>query len=226
MRGEESPVSLRPPIGFIVEGHCEYHAYPSIIAKITGNRYLNIRIENARGSGSILRRLEEHLDDLVKVWHPYSVIITTDLWETIKEGIFESCADLCKSLNKRIWDWLNMRRGADVFSPLPNDIEVVIQIQSFETWLVSDIEGLRMSGMFRLEDNLGWGNVDDEVPNPCHWLRMRQLTTFDIKNPRTAATLASFFKIPNMVNSSKSFSKFYREVTRKYQSWVALLSTC
>lgn len=226
MKNEELPVTQRPPLGFIVEGLCEYYAYPSIIAKITGQRYLNIRIENARGCGGILNRLEEHLDDLVKIYHPFSIIVTIDLWEIIDEGRFRNCAELWSCLKKRVVNWLNSRCGSEKFYPLPNDIEVVIQIQSLESWLISDIDGLKKSQMFNIDDSLIWHNVDEEVPNPYEWIKTRRLTIFDVKNPKTAKTIVSFLTIPNMVNSSKSFSKFFREVVSKYKCWEKLISNC
>lgn len=226
MRSEELHISQRPSIGFVVEGSVEWHSYRSLVARITGNKYLDIPIVDAKGNGGILGRLEEHLDNLVNFYHPYAIIVTIDLREIIRRHAFESCADLCRSLNERISTWVNTRREVESFSPLPTDIEVIVQIQSFETWLISDLEGLKITSVFSIEDNLCWQNVDAEISNPCKWIREHQSMTCNIKNPRTAKALLGSLDIGKMANASKSFSKFRKEVTRKYQGWENLLSAC
>lgn len=220
MNNEISPSIDRPPIGFIVEGHGEYHAYPSIANRIVGTTGMYIPISNAKGCGNILNHLEENLDDLVTVAHPSSVIITLDLRENIRRGNFNDCAELKVHVENKIDEWLTSRSTNIKFRPLPNDIECVIQVISFETWLIADLQGLRDSGFLAIEDNLSWQNVDAEVNNPCNWINSRQLGPYDLKKPQNVKKLVHFLTPESMSSTSRSFLKFHREVERKYNEWA------
>lgn len=226
MSNESSDVAIRAPLGFIVEGHSEYSVFPSLVTQITKSKGYRIPIVNARGFGGILGALEDHLDDLVKLYHPFNIIVTIDLHPLITGGQFQDCASLRTCLDKRAEDWLNAKSGQSIFSPLPRQIEVVIQIQSFETWMISDIVGLEQSGMFDLPEIEHWGNVDDEVANPYIWIKNHCSTPIDVKNPNTVKTLMGSLNIERMRSMSKSFCKFYREIAAEYRRWETELTAC
>jgi len=84
----------QPPIGFIVEGDGEYYCYPSLVCRILRKRGFDIPIVNAGGCGSLVKRLDDHLDSLVLSKHPYNIIVTLDLKDMLSEHFYSDCKQL------------------------------------------------------------------------------------------------------------------------------------
>ncbi len=180
----------RPPIGFILEGAGEYATYPSLATRSLGAAGLHIPRINARGFGGILTGLEEHLDDLVRSYHPLSIIVAMDLRDVVECGLYVDCASLRAELLRRAQSWAASRTGAVPFEPMPQPIGVVIQVQLFETWWLADPDGLRRTGLFQIDPaDCRWGNVDQDVSNPLAWLEKRLVRPTNLKSTAVASTV-------------------------------------
>ena len=212
------PLVARPPIGFIVEGHGEYNCYPSLVQQIVGNKGFHIPRVNAGGVGSLVRNIRKYLRMLVLTHHPFHIIITVDLKDTIKQKLAPSCEQLRTDLSKQVKNWLENEAQYDArLQPLPERITVVIQIQTFETWLIADVVSLVKAGYIK-KGTKQPSNVDEQVTKPAQWLRKRSKQ--DIKNPKYAKAMASQLDPKVMRLNSHSFDKFFREVERSYLSWI------
>jgi len=208
----------RPPIGFIVEGHGEYNCYPSLVCRVVNSTGFPVPRLNAGGYGKITSHLADQLRDLVLTHHPYHVIITLDLREVLAGGLYSSCAELRADLEHQAAHWLASSQVQPRLHPLPERIIAVIQVQSFESWMIADIGGLRESGYLAV-DECQPENVDEEVSNPASWLHRRRLPGRNHKNPMCARAIISCLD-PSVVRSnSRSFDKFCREVLLSYSAW-------
>lgn len=208
----------RAPIGFIVEGHAEYHCYPSLVCRIVNSKGFPVPRVNARGCGNIVRRLADQLKFLVLAHHPYHVIITLDLKDVLDEGLYGTCAELLVSLEDQARDWLDNSQADPRLHPLPERIIAVVQVQQFESWIIADCQGLRGSGYLAVDDPQPL-NVDEEVSEPIAWLRTRTSPGRYQKNPRCARAVISCLDPDTIRVNSRSFDKFYREVSSSYTCW-------
>jgi len=214
----------RPFIGFIVEGAGEYNAYPTLISKIVGNNKIYSPIINSNGYGGILNHLEENLNDLIKTYHPHSVIITIDLLDVINGNIFSNCKELKAFLVKKINSWIKHNQKKLVLSPFPESISVVIQVQRFETWFIADKFTLQRHNYIKLcSKEKPWSNVDEEIKNPCEWLNSVN-NDINLKQPRQCKEVISKLDINEMKLRSYSFNKFFRDVNKIYTSWLSFNS--
>ncbi len=221
MMSPDMHISVRPPIGFIVEGHGEHISYPGIVARICGVKNLHVPVANARGFGNILENLEEHLDDLIRSKHPFAVIVTVDLKDALNEGSWDGCAEVCHVISERISGWKESRSHAEAFKPMPEMYAVIVQIQKFESWWLADPRKLSALDLFNIDLNeCIWHNVDIEVSSPTKWLIQRARRPINLKSPSLAQSILSSLDPLVMQNNSKSFSKFLREVQAAYSKWL------
>jgi hypothetical protein len=217
---EGVPVIARPPVGFVVEGQGEYACYPSLVAAITGTSgsTLNWPRVNAGGYGNILRNIDRYLEDLVKASHPCNVIVTLDLREPIRDGLYRDCRELRADLEARIRAWQQCAEQRSYLHPLPENIVVVVQIQSLETWVAADICSLQRLGYMRRYVQQPT-NVDEAIPNPKKWLQAHLIVNRDLKHRDTAKEIMRCLEPEVMRANSRSFDKFLREVRRLHGLW-------
>jgi len=203
---EGVPVIARPPIGFVVEGQGEYTCYPSLVAAITGasGSTLSWPRVNAGGYGNILRNIDRYLEDLVKTSHPCHVIVTLDLREPIRDGLYRDCRELRADLEARIRAW---QQYAEQRSYLP-----------LETWVVADICSLQRLEYVRRDVQQPM-NVDEAIPNPKKWLQAHLIVNRDLKHRDTAKEIMRCLEPEVMRANSRSFDKFLREVRRLHGLW-------
>lgn len=212
------PLVTRAPIGFIVEGEGEYHCYPSLVQQIVGAKGFHIPRLSTGGVGSLVRNISRYLRTLVLTHHPFHIIITVDLKDTIKQNLARSCTQLKADLEKQIKNWLENEGQYNArLQPLPERITVVIQVQTFETWLIADVASLVTAGYIKKRTKQP-SDVDEQVTKPAQWLQKR--TKRDIKNPKYAKAMASQLDPQVMRLNSHSFDKFFREVESSYLRWT------
>lgn len=216
---EPSDEILRPPMGFVVEGHGEFNCYPSLVHRIVGAHGFKIPRVNAGGYGNIVRNLGDQLRALVLAEHPAAIIVSVDLREVIRDDICATCAELVTALRQQVQDWQVEAIADDRMIPMPSGISIVIQIQQFESWVVADLQSLLMSG-YSLPHQPNFTNVDVEVPNPAAVLRDQIDPAIDLKNPTIAKSVFTQLDVDTMRHFSPSFDKFYREVLASYGDWV------
>ncbi len=150
---------------------------------------------------------------------PLHVIVTIDLLDVIKSGIYADCESLRKSLSEQANDWLNCASKDNRVTNQPESISIVIQIQKFEAWIIADVNNLRNNNF--LTRNTPDISDADNVSNPASWLRTYLLTKKSFKNPNFAKQLISPLNPDRMRKKSRSFDKFYREVNRGYKDWIS-----
>ena len=217
-RHMSKPLVARPPIGFIVEGYGEYNCYPSLVQRIVGGKGFHIPSVSTRGVGSLVRNISSYLRILVTTHHPFHIIITVDLKDAIKQKLARDCEQLKTDLEKQVKNWLEHEAQYDGrYEPLPERITVVIQVQTFETWLIADVASLVQAGYMK-KGSKQLSNVDEQVTKPAQWLRKR--TKQDIKNPKYAKAMVSELDLQVMRSNSRSFDKFFREVSSSYLRWI------
>ncbi|MEW8221952.1 MAG: DUF4276 family protein [Candidatus Thiodiazotropha taylori] len=215
-------MSYKSPIGYIVEGHGEYNCYPSLLSRIVESTGFKIPRVNAGGCGNVIRNLDEQLSDLLLVESPHTVIITVDLIDAIRQNLAENMDELVQILSEQIDKWLNNAQDNERLHPLPRNIIIVIQVVKFESWLISDIEGLIKEGLVAKTTD----TIDDSeaISSPDKWLTSNLSISGDIKNPDIAKTIVSALD-PNIMRlHSKSFDRFFRKSTSAYNSWLKQLT--
>ena len=212
----------RPPIGFIVEGHGEYNCYPSLFCRIVGVSGLHTPCVNAGGCGSVVMHLKEQLTDLFLSVSPISVIITVDLEDVLKQGLATTCAGLLQDLNGKINEWKLYANNDERLHPLPDRIICVVQIKKFESWLISDIGGLKKAGLV----DSGLDQIEDAemISCPDSWLGDNLIITGSVKNPRVAKSVISALRPDVMRMHSRSFDKFFRESVAAYDVWMGYMT--
>lgn len=208
----------RPPVGFVVEGRGEYNCYPSLFCRCIGGVSLPVPRVNAGGYTNIIKRLKEHLTDLCISHKPYSIIVTIDLRDVIREKHVSNCQELLVLLKEQVEEWFTEAHSDKRLYPLPVSITPVIQVHTFESWIIADLEGLKQSN-YILENTEEFTNVE-EIGNPAKWLRENMVHRTDIKNPHFAQEIISVIDPDRMKKSSASFDKFYRECCAFYSDWV------
>ena len=207
----------RPPIGFIVEGQGEYNCYPSLLCRCVGEKGFNIPRINAGGYGGITKRLDEQLTDLCMLYSPLHVIVTIDLVDVIKAGTHINCESLLQFLSDKANDWLICTSKDSRIINQPESITVILQIQKFEAWIIADVRNLRKNKI--LPNTIPDISDADGVLDPALWLSTNLLNKRNIKNPNYAKELISMLNPDHMKKNSRSFNKFYREVSSKYNNW-------
>ena len=198
-------------LGFIVEGHCEFDAVPSFVGKILG--YFNFPIHNAKGIGNIIKNLDKELLFLVKNHKPKNIIISLDASDAIKEGLCKSCVELKDIVLASAQDFIKIQMNGSL--ELPQNIVVVIADKTYDTWLCSDLEGLKtcelIDGKKITETYI---NVDKEIASPSSWIKSKLKETANPKNRRHRKKLASSIRPEVGKDFSPSFDKFIREVLK------------
>ena len=210
-------VITRPPIGFIVEGTGEYHSFPSLVNRILDVSNMYVPISNARGYGKIILDLPREIRMIIRRAHPYSLYVCLDLIDILKENIVSNCLELITLLTSQIDSFTNSNDPQ--CHPLPNSYGVILQIPQFETWMIADITSLIDSGLI---DNIHAPiiDVDNTVDKPYKWLRCNLLDRhMNPKKPNIAKDILSVLEPNSMRSNSRSFEKFYREVTDAYSLW-------
>ena len=210
-------MNTRDPVGFIVEGHGEYNCYPSLFCRIVSTHGICVPRINAGGCGSIVRRLKEHLTDLLLAHSPLTVIVTVDLEDVLKQELARSCIELLEILNAVVVEWRENALTDARLHPLPNHIVCIVQIKKFESWLISDVDGLKEAGL--LDVGVITEQDAEQVASPSSWLSDHLLADGCVKNPNVAKKVISALRPERMRNHSKSFDKFYRESVRAYEAW-------
>ena len=210
-------MSNRPPIGFIVEGHGEYNCYPSLFSKISNASGLKIPIVNAGGCGTIIRHLDEQLNNLLITDSPESVIVTVDLKDALHQGLAESHDDLLRLLSLAIEKWQESASTDPRLQPLPIRICCVVQVRKFESWLIADVEGLKNAELVRA-DVTQMPNTE-AITEPTTWLKDALKCEANLKSPQFAKKLVTALNPTVMRAHSQSFSKFHSECDSMYKEW-------
>ncbi|WP_026897097.1 DUF4276 family protein [Daejeonella oryzae] len=198
-------------LGLIVEGHCEYDSFPSIISKIPNTPYY-VPILNAGGIGNIIKNVHEQLLLMIKTHSPRKIVITLDYRDALRENLVQDCIELKNIVSQRCQEFIDSQQNGNL--NLPNSIVVVIADKTFETWVCADIISLKDNDNFNADlITEEFENVDIEIPNPNQWLESKLAKDIDIKNRRNRVKIYKGIN-PNVAKEkSKSFNKFYREIT-------------
>lgn len=216
--GAGNTVINRPPVGFIVEGDGEYNCYPSLFCRIVNVNGINVPIVNAGGCGSIVKRIKEQLTDLFLIDSPLNVVVTVDLDDVLRQRLATTCVDLLERLNSQIEEWLARAETDDRLHPLPKKIICIVQIRKFESWLISDVEGLKSKNLVKSDIC----DISDSqcITGPGRWLTKNLLIDGCSKSPTVAKKLISAQSPERMRLHNRSFDKFYREITTFYNDWM------
>ena len=202
---------VRPNLGFIVEGHCEFEGIPSFVGKILG--YFHFPIQNAKGIGNIFKNLDNELLLLVKNYSPRNIIITLDGIDAIDQGFCKTCVELKEIVLESAYKFIESQKNGSL--QLPENIIVVIADKTFDTWLCSDTEGLKTCDLIdSTKVTEVFTDVDQEIPFPASWIKSKLIKTANIKNRRHRKKLASSIRPEIGRNFSASFDKFIREVIK------------
>lgn len=198
-------------LGLIVEGHCEYDSFPSIISKIPNTPYY-VPVINAGGIGNIIKNVDEQLLSMIKVHSPRKIVITLDYRDALKENFVQDCIELKNLVTRRCQDFIESQKNGSL--NLPNSIVVVIADKTFESWVCADVISLKANENFNAKlITEEFQNVDIEIPNPSQWLYSKLTNDIDIKNRRNRTKIYKAINPEIAREKSKSFDKFYREVT-------------
>lgn len=215
----------RPVFGFVVEGSGEHAVYPSLVARIVGSPVYT-RAVNAEGYGGILGNLEEHLDELVSVCHPVTIIVTVDLRDVVDAGACADCVELLQLIGSTVRTWQASRLAFPIMDPMPQHIAVVAQIPTFESWWIADPDALNsLHGISIDPAECNWRNVDDEVPNAEAFLRSRCQLPLNLKSPTLAKEVMGTVSIQVVQQRSRSFRKFVKEIRAGFDRWQQTLLT-
>lgn len=210
--------NCRPPVGFIVEGLGEYHCYPSLFNRVNNITGCLVPTTYTGGCGTLFKRLPEYLTDLCRTKLPQNVIVTVDLVDLLNQELANSCRDAIDKLNTEIQTWRESAATDTRLTFLPDQIVVVLQIQKFESWLISDTEGLKLQELVDPETDIVTDS--DSVRNPQKWLDDNLVDPGSAKSPKFAKKIVSAIRPSQMRENSSSFDKFFRECTRLYNSTV------
>lgn len=209
-------LSEQIPIAFIVEGHDEVASFPSLACRILGG-HMHLPCAKAVNNAEIVADLEQLLSQVVIRHHPLSIVVTLDLRDMRDHPELNDCRLLREELQRRADAWLNGRHAAR-YLPLPRNIQIVIQVQTFETWLLADLEGLKSLGYIRTEE--AQHSAVDEIDNPLRTLSQAKGRREFKKSPRLVKEIISALEPSVMSTNSRSFAKFCKEVRRAYGIWM------
>jgi hypothetical protein len=197
-------------LGFIVEGHCEYESIPSIVAKIHG--HFNYPIVNAKGIGNIIKNTGDQLLYLIKYFAPRKIIISLDYRDAEREGLVNNCVELKEMVIRNCDTFIRAQQNGSL--TLPEEIVVVIAIKTYESWICADYENLKTNDLFDASKiTEEYQNVDTEIPNPCNWLQSKLKRNIDMKNRSNRKKVSQTLRPDIAATKSRSFRKFYKEVT-------------
>ena len=211
---------MRVPIGFVVEGVCEYQSFESIIRKGISAAHGRLPLANAWGNGGLRKRLEEHLVEVIKVNHPVVIIAALDMRDALAEGNYTGCAELRMELQERADRFLRNTKGSATLHPLPLRAVIIVQTPAFESWLTADPLGLQ-SVLSKKPNVAGIRNVDEEIQNHRLWLAKHVSGGYS-KSPAQVHRLVKNLHPARMARHSRSFAKFWKEVVGAYQDWSQL----
>lgn len=212
---------MRLPIGFVVEGVGEFHAYQPIVRKGITAAHGQIPIANAFGNGTIRKSLEDKLIEVVKTGYPVVVIVTLDVRDALADPRYDHCADVRRDLQDRADRWLDEMRRHGTLVPLPERIVVVLQAPAFEAWLISDFDGLQAYGLKRGAERYSCEDVDTGIRQPKRWLEQNLSGGFN-KRPQEVVRVVKALHPIRMERSSRSFRKFWKEVLNGYKDWARI----
>lgn len=197
----------RPPVGFVVEGHGEYHCYPSLFSKSIGKSGMFVPRINAGSCGTLIKHLQEQITDLVKTYFPINIVVTVDLIDALEQNLAKSESDLIDRLNAECDEWLKSAKNDGRIKHLPEKIVCIPQILKFESWLVADLEGLHEAGL--LKERFDEFSDTETIKRPDTWLKENVLISGNIKSPRNAKTIVSAIRPVFMKERNSSFNAFY-----------------
>lgn len=198
-------------LGFIVEGHCEFEAIPSFVGRILG--YFDFPVHNAKGIGNIIKNLDQELLYLIKIHKPKNIIITLDAADAINQGLCKTCVELKEIVNSSAEKFRESQENGSLM--LPEKIIVVIADKTYDTWICSDIEGLKSCDLIDSDKiTETFTNVDQEIPSPASWIKSKLTKNANPKNRRHRKKLASSIRPETGREFSPSFDKFLREVNK------------
>lgn len=211
----------RPPIGFIVEGDGEFNCYPSLLCRMVNTKF-HVPIVNASGCGNIVKNLDEQLNSLLIAWNPINVIVTVDLIDVLKQNLATSPENLNFILTTSIKEWQVKAQNNNRFSSLPENIFPIAQVRKFESWLISDIDGLRQNNLMKNQSIQVLNAEEIEYPN--EWIEENLLINGTVKKPKIAKQIISSLDPQKMRLHSQSFDEFYKATTQAYSDWIQQVS--
>ena len=199
-------------LGFIVEGHCEFEAIPSFVGRSLG--YFNFPIHNARGIGNIIKNLDQELLFLVKNYKPKNIIITLDSADAINQGFCNTCVELKNLIISNTESFLETQKNGSLI--LPENIVTVIADKTYDTWVCSDLDGLKTCELIDANQiDETFINVDEEILAPASWIKSKLASSaVNPKNRRHRKKIASAIRPEVGREFSPSFDKFLREVEK------------
>lgn len=208
-------------VGFIVEGHGEYAAYPSIFCRVVDVATEYVPCVNAGGCGSVFKNTHEHLDDLVRAGKPRFVIITVDYIDLIEQGLAHDIESIHDAFKKSIDSWVVKAEADGRINVIPESIELVVQVHKFESWLVADSDSLRDRGF--LKDGAPSIDDSDALKDPAAWIRTFFVDGHRVKTPAFVKKVVSAINVETVSEKSKSFSKLDQRCKKFYDEWLVSL---
>ncbi|MBK8954325.1 MAG: DUF4276 family protein [Saprospiraceae bacterium] len=200
---------MRPRLGFIVEGHCEYDSIPSIVSKIEG--HFNYPMVNAQSIGNIIKHTDKLLLDIVKTYSPEKIIISLDYRDALRQGIVDNCIKLKEIVTTNAKDFIESQVNGTL--TLPNEIVVVIADKTYDSWICADYENLKTNELFDASKiTEEYTNVDEEIESPCTWLQSKLKQKVDLKSRAYRKKVVKTLRPDVAVQKSRSFRKFHKEV--------------
>jgi len=213
------------PLGLVVEGHGEHNCAPSLVNRIIGGSNLHVPTINARGIDNIINYLPEQLTDLCMSHTPRQILVCLDLADCQSKQRYGKieCYEICNDLLQKCNNWLqNAATDKRVLLP-PVGVSVIVQIPKLESWFTADVNGLKRSGLFSIND-AQCKNCDLEILNPTSWLKERACGTYNLKNQEFTRNLIANLDVDIMSSNSQSFNKFMRDIRGSYECWLNSLN--
>ena len=203
----------RNALGFVLEGRGEYVTYPSFVNRICGFSNFYVPRSQTGGIGRILKNPERYLSDLIKAYRPRTVIVAFDLKDAFEQTELQTCAEVKQYVLRKCEEWRAQALHNPKLQPLPEKIEVVLQVQKLESWLVVDTERLARHASFPtpLPPHTS-ENVDEEVAEPEKWLQEHAEQRFNPKKPREIKKAFAMCRVEVIETGSRSFAKLAKEV--------------
>jgi hypothetical protein len=102
------------------------------------------------------------------------------------------------------------------FQPMPARISVVVQVPRFEAWLTADPVALANSELIQPGFTPHtYADVDTQISNHRDYLMLALRRGFR-KRPAEIARISKLLRPTEMARHSRSFQKFWKEVTKAY----------
>ncbi|WP_226596767.1 DUF4276 family protein [Marinobacter nauticus] len=211
-------------VGFIVEGHGEYAAYPSLFCRIVDATGAYVPCVNAGGCGSVFKNTHEHLDDLVRTGKPRFVIITVDYIDLVDQRLAPDLRTIREIFKSRIDSWMEKAKVDGRIKAIPESIKLVVQVHKFESWLIADYDSLLDQGF--LIDQAPAIDDSDAVKDPAGWVKKHFVDGHEVKSPAFVKKVVAAIDVDAVSEKSKSFSIFHRSCKRYYDSWLRSSYEC